>query len=71
MKRKITLYTFLILCFGLFLTSCQKEETEFIDETDQDETITSNSTLTNLLLRTSQNPGSNDDIIDGNSCTQV
>ena len=71
MKRKITLYTFLILCFGLFLTSCQKEEAEFIDETDQDETITSNSTLANLLIRTSQNPGSNDDIIDGNSCTQV
>ncbi|WP_339702203.1 hypothetical protein [uncultured Marixanthomonas sp.] len=71
MKRKITLYTFLILCFGLFLTSCQKEEAEFIDETDQDETITSNSTLANLMIRTSQNPGSNDDIIDGNSCTQV
>ena len=71
MKRKITLYAFLILCFGLFLTSCQKEEAEFIDETDQDETITSNSTLANLLIRTSQNPGSNDDIIDGNSCTQV
>jgi len=71
MKRRITLYTFLILCFGLFLTSCQKEEAEFIDETDQDETITSNSTLANLLIRTSQNPGSNDDIIDGNSCTQV
>ncbi|RFN58625.1 hypothetical protein DZ858_00670 [Marixanthomonas ophiurae] len=52
-------------------SSCQKEETEFIDETDQDETITSNSTLANLLIRTSQNPGSNDDIIDGNSCTQV
>ncbi|WP_117157653.1 hypothetical protein [Marixanthomonas ophiurae] len=71
MKRNITIYTFLILCFGLLFSSCQKEETEFIDETDQDETITSNSTLANLLIRTSQNPGSNDDIIDGNSCTQV
>lgn len=70
MKRKITLFTFLIL-FGLIFSACQKEESEFIDETDQDETITANSTLTNLMLRTSQNPGSNDDIIDGNSCSQV
>ncbi|PVW13399.1 hypothetical protein [Marixanthomonas spongiae] len=71
MNYKATIYIFSILCFGLLFASCQKEESEFIDETDQDETITTNSTLANLLLRTSQNPGGGDDIIDGNSCTQV
>ena len=55
----------------MLFTACQKEETEFIDETDPDGTITANATLTNLLIRTSQNPGSSDDIIDGNSCSQV
>ncbi len=50
--------------------SCQKEEKEYIDETPAD-TITANSPLTGLLLRTSQNPGSYDDIIDGNGCASV
>ena len=60
----------LVLFLGLFLFSCQKEEEEHIDETP-DETITANSPLTGLLLRTSQNPGTYDDIIDGNGCASV
>jgi hypothetical protein len=60
----------LVLFLGLFLFSCQKEEKEYIDET-LDETITASSPLTNLLVRTSQNPGTYDDIIDGNGCTSV
>ncbi len=50
--------------------SCQKEEKEYIDETPP-ETITANSPLTDLLLRTSQNPGTYDNIIDGNGCASV
>jgi hypothetical protein len=62
------------LCFAFLvlsiLASCQKEEAEFIDE-ENEETITPSSTLANLLLRTSQNNGANDDLIDGNSCSSL
>ena len=69
--KKIHLFRFFVLFFlSVSLFSCQKEEEEYIDETN-DETITSNSPLTGLLLRTSQNPGAYDDIIDGNSCASV
>lgn len=69
--KKIYLFRFFVLFFlSVSLFSCQKEEEEYIDETN-DETITSNSSLTGLLLRTSQNPGAYDDIIDGNSCASV
>lgn len=71
MTKQILVYLFSILFFGLLLTSCQKEKAEFIDDTDQDETITSSSALAGLIMRTSQHPGSADNIIDGNSCSQV
>jgi hypothetical protein len=68
-KIQLLLYFALLsLCIALF--SCQKEEKEFIDETPED-TITANSPLTGLLLRTSQNPGTYDDLIDGNGCASV
>ncbi len=60
-------FAFLVLSI---LASCQKEEAEFIDE-ENEETITPSSTLANLLLRTSQNNGANDDLIDGNSCSSL
>lgn len=69
--KKIFLLRFSLLLFlGIALFSCQKEEKEYIDETPED-TITAASPLTGLLLRTSQNPGSYDDIIDGNGCASV
>lgn len=68
-KIQLLLYfALLYLCIALF--SCQEEEKEFIDETPED-TITANSPLTGLLLRTSQNPGTYDDLIDGNGCASV
>ncbi len=68
-KIQLLLYFALLsLCIAIF--SCQKEEKEFIDETPED-TITANSPLTGLLLRTSQNPGTYDDLIDGNGCASV
>jgi len=60
----------LLLFTAMILFSCQKEEEEFIDETDE-ETITANSTLGVLLTRTSQNRGDLDDIIDGSDCVTV
>ncbi|MFC7358502.1 hypothetical protein ACFQO1_12445 [Jejudonia soesokkakensis] len=69
MKNTLTKLVFLLVSV-LVLFSCQKEESEMIDETDE-ETITANSTLANLLSRSSQNPGDLDDIIDGSDCVQV
>lgn len=59
-----------MLSLSIALFSCQKEEEEHIDETEE-ETINAGSPLTDLLLRTSQNPGTFDDIIDGNSCASI
>ncbi|QNJ98082.1 hypothetical protein [Constantimarinum furrinae] len=60
----------LIFLFSMLFLSCQKEEEIFIDD-NEEETITANSTLTNLLIRTSQNSGVIDNIIDGNSCSTL
>jgi hypothetical protein len=69
MKRVLHFFlSFLLL--GIIAVSCQKEEKEFIDETNN-ETITATSQLTLLLIRTSENNGAIDDIIDGNSCATL
>jgi len=70
LKKTYFLRLILLVFLGVFIFSCQKEEEEHIDETEE-ETINSNSQLTDLLLRTSQSPGAYDDIIDGNSCAAV
>lgn len=69
MKNTLTKLAFLLVSV-LVLFSCQKEESEMIDETDE-ETITANSTLAVLLGRSSQNAGDLDDIIDGSDCVEV
>jgi hypothetical protein len=51
-------------------SACQKEENVLIDETDP-ETITANSTVTQYLIRASENAGDFDDIIDGFSCGSI
>jgi hypothetical protein len=60
----------------LLNVSCQKEAEEFIDETEDEQsidgqTITLNSVLTGMLLSASQNNGYKDNIIDGSSCISV
>lgn len=70
MKKTYFIRFFILFLLSVALFSCQKEEEEHIDETEE-ETITANSPLTGLLLRTSQSPGAYDDIIDGNSCASV
>lgn len=63
-----------LLVFALFailsLTACQDEVTEVINPNEQ-ETITPNSTLANLMSYTSANFGAVDDILDGTSCFSV
>ncbi len=68
--KKFAVLLSLVLIAASFLWSCQKEERKFIDETDN-ETITSASDLTLLLLRTASNNGLVDDLIDENSCASV
>jgi len=69
--KKIINLSLLLSFFAFFLLlGCQKEEQEFIDETTE-ETITANSTLANLLVRTTQNDGGFDDLIDNNNCASV
>ncbi len=74
-NQKFSIVLFLFMCvFLLFMsflfTSCQKEESEFINDTP-DETLTASSVLAKLLLNTSQNSGSFDDFIDGTSCSSI
>ncbi|WP_299762374.1 LamG domain-containing protein [uncultured Dokdonia sp.] len=50
--------------------SCQQEESEIITP-DSEETIAANSNLALLLLKTSLNDGSQDDILDNASCIEI
>ncbi len=69
MKNLIKFSTFLMLV-SFVVISCQKEETEFIDETPEG-VITANSTFAKLLQNLSQNNGGIDDFIDGTPCSSI
>ncbi|WP_179319278.1 hypothetical protein [Winogradskyella helgolandensis] len=67
----ISKHLFLYFLFALFcFTSCQDEITQIETPNDQ-ETLVSNSTLANLMSRTTANFGAADDILDGASCFSV
>lgn len=61
------LWIFFLLAFAI---SCQQEETE-ITNPNNEEVIDANSNLALLLLQTSLNDGSLDDILDGASCIEI
>lgn len=66
-----TFKSLLILCLGLMVfVSCRTEDDLAIDPPIE-ETITANSTVADLISRTSQNDGSLDNIIDNASCLSV
>lgn len=67
MKPKITPYLLLIL---LAFSSCRKEETEFIQEPEE-EVLVANSNIADLILRTSSNDGSIDNIVDRANCFDI
>ena len=70
MKTKIN-HLFLFALFALLsFTACQDEVTEIDNPSDQ-ETIVANSTLFNLMSRTTASFGATDDILDGASCFLV
>ena len=60
----------LLLISVLFLSSCQTEESEIIQD-DNNENLTRNSSLVNLMMRVSQNPTSQDNVLDSSSCFSV
>jgi len=71
MKEKFYAPLVFIFCFGLLFSSCQKDGSGYLDEIDDEQTITVNSVLTRMLISASQNYGSADDIIDNSSCMSI
>ena len=69
MKTQIKFYFFLFL-ITLFFASCQDEVVQ-LNEPDAEEVIVANSVLSNLMLRTSANAVSEDNVIDNTSCFSV
>ena len=69
MKTQIKSYFFLFL-ITLFFASCQDEVVQ-LNEPDAEEVIVANSVLSNLMLRTSANAVSEDNVIDNTSCFSV
>jgi hypothetical protein len=69
MKPYIKQY-FLVFLFALSFYSCQDESVEIISP-DEQETLVANSTLSNLMLRTSANSVASDNILDNSNCFSV
>ncbi len=67
---KIIKATFVLLLGLVLLVSCRTEDDAFIDPPIE-EAITANSTVANLISRTTQNDGSPDNIIDNASCLSI
>ena len=61
---------FLLFMIALFFASCQDESVEIINPNEQ-EAIVPNSSLSNLMLRTSANAVSNDNVLDNSDCFSV
>ncbi|WP_299115140.1 hypothetical protein [uncultured Winogradskyella sp.] len=69
MKSYIKSY-FLLFLIALFFASCQDESVEIINP-DEQEAILPNSALSNLMLRTSANAVSDDNVLDNSNCFSV
>lgn len=70
MKTLIKISLSIIIFSSLGLVGCQDESSEIITP-PVEETITPNSKNSTLLNRISQNDGSEDNIVDGGSCTTI
>ena len=70
MKATFKLTLILVFSSVLLLTSCRKEEVEFID-TPPEELLAPNSAVANLIQRTATNDGSNDNILDLANCFNI
>jgi len=70
MKKTPKLLSVLLILLSILIVSCRQEENELI-EANPEETLKANSNVANLLLRTSMNDGSDDNIIDNASCISI
>ncbi len=70
MKKLTKLFSLLIL-FALINISCQKEKIEIIDNTPDDNALTVDSSLSLLLIRSTENDGEDDDFIDNGDCFSI
>ncbi|RIA08346.1 hypothetical protein OE09_0158 [Flavobacteriaceae bacterium MAR_2010_72] len=70
MNSPLRILIILMLCFVFMFYSCRTEETEFI-EAPEDETLTANSVVANLIQRTAMNDGSKDNILDFANCFTI
>jgi hypothetical protein len=70
MKTTIKTSLILLLSSVMILTSCRSEETEFIN-TPTEEVVQINSVVADLILRTTTNDGSNDNILDFANCFNI
>lgn len=68
----LTFFKFAILAvFSLYLFSRCQQEVEEIREPPNDQVITGDSIVANLVQRTALRDGSSDNIVDGSSCTSL
>ena len=67
---KIRFYLFALRAL-VFLGSCQEEDNTVIDPNDNTESFNGDSVLANMLLSTSQNDGTSDNLLDGTSCFSI
>lgn len=70
MKKTLKLLSVFMIGLAVLATSCRSEESELI-EAPQNESLEANSRVANLLQRTAQNDGSDDNIIDSASCLDI
>ena len=70
MKKTLKLLGIISFCMTFLLTACRSEEDELI-EPNPEQTLQANSNVANLLQRTAQNDGSEDNIIDNASCIDI
>ena len=70
MKTRINHIILFALVIFLTFTACQDETMDIESPTDQ-ETLVPNSTLSNLMSRTTAHNGTNDNILDDSDCFSV
>tara|TARA_R110000868_G_scaffold68720_5_gene203266 strand:+ start:4862 stop:5932 length:1071 start_codon:yes stop_codon:yes gene_type:complete len=70
MKNSNEFVSFLLLLLIMFNTSCRQEESQF-EGTPPEERLQLGSNVANLLVRTTMNDGSSDNIIDNASCISI
>ena len=71
MKNVLNNFAYIsLLIFALTVSSCQ-DEFEELPNTEDQTTITASSSTAQLIMQTSSNDGSYDNIVDGSSCFAV